>query len=775
MAEVAQLQRADRDRTESGRERPPVTPHTLYFAFLSYSHADSGWGEWLHDALEKFRVPSSLAGRLTGQGIVPKRLTPIFRDRKELAASSDLGAEIRDAITASRFLIVLCSPAAANSRWTNAEIDTFKRVRPDGAVLAAIVDGEPFASEIPGREAEECLPPALRIRYDRKGRPTQKRAEPLCTDLREDRDGKRIGLLKLVAGMLGVGLDDLVQRETVRRQRRLAILAAASLAGMAITSTLAITAIQARDEARDQRRQAEGLVGFMLGDLKDELEPIGRLDALDAVGSRALAYYQSQDKSDLSDEARDQRRMAESLVGFMLGDLRAKLEPLGRLDVLDSVGVRALEYYQSQDKSSLSDESLAQRSKALTLMGEIANTRGDLDRGLKLYREAYAGTAEALRRDPANPERMFDHAQNVFWIGYIDHQRGRLEQAEASMREYQRLAQAMVAADPNNPKWQLEQSYADSNLGVLLLERRKFAEAGTIFARELRNSEAMLAAEPNNARHQDRLVEALAWLADAHEYGGKLDEAIGHRERQLALIDHLSAARRDDAELKRKQMTAERAVGRLFAARGDRAQALPHLGRAVALADQLMRTEPNNTEWAQLAAASTFALGQLQLATGDAAQAGSNARAGCDLSTRLAERDSSVVRWRAELRGQCLELRVRVALARNAAMEASAIADEAVRLALAELARAPSADNRLALAAAQLLRGDVAERQGDRAGAARAWSAALAAWPTGVDEKPRELAMHAYLLRKSGQGRAASAIARRLAVIGYRHPEFPPA
>ena len=82
--------------------------------------------------------------------------------------------------------------------------------------------------------------------------------------------------------MLGVGLDELVQREPTRRQRRLAILAAASLGGMAVTSTLAVTAIQARDEARDQRREAEGLIGFMLGDLKDKLEPIGRLDALDA-------------------------------------------------------------------------------------------------------------------------------------------------------------------------------------------------------------------------------------------------------------------------------------------------------------------------------------------------------------------------------------------------------------------------------------------------------------------------------------------------------------
>ena len=83
---------------------------------------------------------------------------------------------------------------------------------------------------------------------------------------------------------------------------------------MAVTSTLAVTAIQARNEAREQRREAEGLVGFMLGDLKDKLEPIGRLDALDGVGSRVLAYYSKQDAAELTDEALSQRSKALSLM-----------------------------------------------------------------------------------------------------------------------------------------------------------------------------------------------------------------------------------------------------------------------------------------------------------------------------------------------------------------------------------------------------------------------------------------------------------------------------
>ncbi len=718
MPKLARVPEPDRVHGREADSRAAGVRPLKYCAFLSYSHADEKTADWLHDSLEKFRTPASLAGRMTDNGAIPKRLTPIFRDRHELPASDNLAAGIREALDSSRFLIVLCSPAAANSRWVNAEIDMFKRQRPDGCVLAAIVAGEPFASDVPGRQAEECLPPALRLRYDRRGRPTTRRAEPLAADLREGRDGRRLGLLKLISGMLGVGLDELVQRETLRRQRRLAIVAAASLAGMAVTSSLAVFAFEARDDASDQRREAEGL------------------------------------------------------VGFMLGDLRSRLEPLGRLDVLDSVGARALAYYEAQDKGTLSDESLAQRSKALTLMGEIANTRGDLDTALRLYREALASTSEALKRAPEDPQRLFDHAQNVYWVGYIDWQRGRIDRAATAFREYRRLAQAMIAVEPANPKWRLEKTYADNNLGVILLKQQNFREASDRLRESLEASESLLAAEPNNREFQDRMVDAVAWYADARENSGDLDGALSLRERQLAFLERLSESRGSEPPLKRAIMTAHRVLGRLFASRGDVDKGLSHLQRSATLAEELIRTEPDNTEWAQFAASGTIDLGELQLAVGKPEAAGISARAGCAIAARLVDRDASVVQWRATLRGECLGLRAKLALARNAPAEAQALAAQRVAIARSELARGRTPESEFALADAELLRGEVAMRLGDLVAARSAWQAAAAAWPRQVELNPEQLARQALLLQRLGQAAEAQQAYQRLAEMGYRHPAF---
>ncbi len=717
MPRVSRVPQRDRVHGREPDSRIDARP-LRYCAFLSYSHADEKTADWLHEALERFRTPSSLAGRLTDDGAIPRRLTPIFRDRHELPASDNLAAGIRDALDSSRFLIVLCSPAAAASRWVNAEIDMFKRHRPDGCVLAAIVAGEPFASDIPGREAEECMPPALRQKYDRRGRPTTGRAEPLAADLRDGGDGKRLGLLKLVAGMLGVGLDELVQRETQRRQRRLAIVAAASLAGMAVTSTLAVVAFDARDEARDQRREAEGLVSFMLGDLRSKLEPIGRLDALDAVGSRALAYF------------------------------------------------------QAQDESSLSDDALAQRSRALTLMGEIANSRGDLDGALGRYREAFASTEELLRRSPDDPVRLFDHAQNVFWVGQIAWQRGQTQGAERAIREYRRLAERMIALEPDSEKYRLERKYANTSLGAILLDLRRYADAAAIFRDALRDVEALTAAAPGNATYQEARLETLAWLSQALEAEGRLDDALAQRERQIEFLEPIVGSPRADADYRVQAMVAHRAAGRLLASRGDLSAGVEQLRKSIAIGAELMRMEPDNAEWAGLAAGPHFELGEILLADGQTDDAGRAVRAGCDIAGRLLARDSSVKQWRVDLPGDCLALRARLALARGANQEARALAAQALAVARAEVRRADSLDARHTLASALWLQGLVSTASGDRAGADQSFRAAFATWPKGVPLAPRLRARQVHILDSVGRSGEADAAARTLESIGYRHPSY---
>jgi hypothetical protein len=194
-----------------------VAEQYKYWAFISYSHQDRAWGDWLHKTLETYRVPGRLVGKASRDGQVPARLFPIFRDRDELPSSANLGDALNESLRESRYQIVICSPRAAASKWVNEEIKYFKSLGREDRVLCLIVDGEPNVFDIPGRDIEECFAPAIRYRVDRNGQITNEIAEPIAADAREHADGKRGAKLKLLSGLLGVGYDELVQRERQRQ------------------------------------------------------------------------------------------------------------------------------------------------------------------------------------------------------------------------------------------------------------------------------------------------------------------------------------------------------------------------------------------------------------------------------------------------------------------------------------------------------------------------------------------------------------------------------
>lgn len=189
-----------------------------YWAFISYSHKDAPVADFLHKKLETYRVPRSLVGAPSRDGTVPERLIPVFRDREELPTSSQLGDNLQKALEQSRYLVVICSPASAQSRWVEEEIRAFKGWHGRDRIIALIASGIPNASEgtSPG---EECFPYSMR--FEGLGADsTPVRVEPIAADLRPDGDGRQRAFLKIVAGLLGVGFDDLYQREKRREQRR---------------------------------------------------------------------------------------------------------------------------------------------------------------------------------------------------------------------------------------------------------------------------------------------------------------------------------------------------------------------------------------------------------------------------------------------------------------------------------------------------------------------------------------------------------------------------
>jgi len=201
----------------------PPEAQFKYRAFLSYRTADARQAQWLHRKLEEYVVPRALVGTPGAHGVVPRRMGRIFRDRDEARSAERIESAITAELSQSQQLIVLCTPnAVAPGSWVPREIALFRECRPGGAIHAVIGSGDPPA----------CFPPALLTTTD-DGRTEA----PLAADLRPLKDGgadgEQRGLIRLIAGLLGVGFDDLWQREQ-RRKRIRRIITALEAAAIAV-------------------------------------------------------------------------------------------------------------------------------------------------------------------------------------------------------------------------------------------------------------------------------------------------------------------------------------------------------------------------------------------------------------------------------------------------------------------------------------------------------------------------------------------------------------
>ena len=160
-----------------------MTSTRPFRAFVSYCHEDAPFAAWLQRRLEGYRLPRRLADQVEPlPGQAPGRIGPVFRDRADLSAATDLSAAVREAIAASSALggrgLAGRSQVAMGRR---ARSSLFRELHPDAPILVALARGEPH----------EALPEAVAPRSRAAG-----------ADFRKQGDGKRLAFLKIVAGLV---------------------------------------------------------------------------------------------------------------------------------------------------------------------------------------------------------------------------------------------------------------------------------------------------------------------------------------------------------------------------------------------------------------------------------------------------------------------------------------------------------------------------------------------------------------------------------------------
>ncbi len=502
-----------------------------FAAFISYAHADAAVAARLQKRIETYRLPPQL--RSADGSTATARLGAIFRDRADLAAADSLTAAIRDALAASHALIVLCSPAAVQSHWVNEEIRLFRELNPGAPVLAAVVSGEPA----------EAMPAAL----------TEDGREPLAADLRDAGDGPKLGFLKIIAALAGVPLDALIQRDAQRKLRRVMAVTVGALLALLAAVTMMTYAIQQRNEAQAQRAEAER-----------------------------------------------RRAQADGLVEFMLTDLRGRLRGVGRIDIMRAAADSALDSFAvAGERTALSPDSRGQLARLLHAVGEdaLSEAGGEAEAESAIVR-AFGLTRRLLNAAPRDADRIFNHAQSEHWMGRIAYSKRDFRRANQHWRAYRDLALMLREVEPGGLRGLQEIAFGEGNLCTL--EQAQERHGTELCRRSFEAQQAISARSPDDIDALSRVANRAGWYADALERRDGEGGGQAIRAQQLGLARQLN--RRDPANYAHRDLLVSGlysvAAGHIRNGDLPRGAALLEEARPI-IADMRVQ-DPDNRRWRML-------------------------------------------------------------------------------------------------------------------------------------------------------------------------------
>jgi serine/threonine protein kinase len=472
--------------------------------------------------------------------------------------------------------------------------------------------------------------------------------------------------------------------------------------------------------------------------------------------------------------AESRQAQAEDLIGFMLGDLRTRLTAIGKLDVLDAVGEKGLAYFAAVPSDQLSNEELFRRSVALRQLGDLRVDQGKLSAARASYASSLALARGLVNRDPTVGEWQLGLGASDFGVGYIEFLEGRADSALTYFNDYVRIAQALVLKAPDSLSYKQELAEAQSNIGSVQESKGDLPAALAAFESALATKQALVHADTNNLDWRLDLSHTYSSVAVIQRKLGDLAGAAANHGAELALRESLVAAQPANWPWVRYVAISESYLGDLLTIKGSVADAIVRLRAADTLYEHLVAHDPTNAEWARSLANTERMMGVALLEAGQSRAAlpiieRSRARITQLLAKHAASRD-----WQQQLASTNVAY-ANALLREHRTSEGLRAAQQAVAEARGTAtSAAPDVNTMRSIGEANVALGSALEASGRAAEARAAWSAVVARVDSAATHSGQTdlLALDAAALLHLHRAAAAAPIIQQLRKRGYAVPSF---
>lgn len=495
---------------------------------------------------------------------------------------------------------------------------------------------------------------------------------------------------------------------------------------------------------------------------------VGAMVALASFSAVAVIFGIAADHARRETEQR--REQALQLADFMLGDLAEQLRPLGNLKLLDSIGAQALSYLEQLPADGMRAEDLVNHSRALRTVGEVLMNHGDFTAARSAFVRSNAAATAALSSAPDSVEALAETGVAAYWLGYHDFRQKRLDDAQVHWSTYLSASEMLVRRQPANADWQLELSYALNNLGTLARTHQRTDEAIAYFERSAVIKREVLAKRPQDSALRYDLIDTLSWSSSGYESQGGLGAAADGYAEQIAMLRTLIAEAPEARAWERRLATSLLRSANLALARGRLDDAREQIEESARRLSGLVKQEPGNKVWQRDLAHARLEAGRIASLRGDDASAITHLRQARALCSVLLSGSQPLPEW------QRLDSLVRLRLSQaDPRVDSGAVRDRAIEDLRRLAAQAPDdAASTVPLASALIDRGQQRAREGKGEDARADWQQAVALLSPSIAQSRDKMLLDPWLRAHILLGQRESVEERItwLGSVGYRHPDF---
>jgi tetratricopeptide (TPR) repeat protein/class 3 adenylate cyclase/tRNA A-37 threonylcarbamoyl transferase component Bud32 len=438
----------------------------------------------------------------------------------------------------------------------------------------------------------------------------------------------------------------LKDRERAAYRRGILRTAGLALVVIGLVSGLAAYAFFQRHEALRQRKAAE---------VQGQIANVQRLKAEEQTraAEEQARIAETQRHSAVASEKRanDARDQADGLINFMLYDLRDKLQPIGRLDVLDDVAKKAKEYLDNLPKELVTPSRLEQQATMLSNLGDVLVAQGKLQEALEAYQRDLAISKRLTEQDKTDSGWQGDLAVSYAKVGDVLVAQGKLQEALEAYQQSLTIFKRSAEQDESNTGWQRDLSVSYDRVGDVLLAQGKLQDALDLYQQELAIAQRLAEQDKTNFGWQHDLAVSYEKVGNVLMARGKLQEALDGYQQSLAIMKRLAEQDKTNSGWQRDLSVGYAKIGDVLVAQGKLQEALQAYQQSLAIMKRLAEQDKTNSGWQCDLASSAETVGNVLMGQGKFQDALEAYQQDLAIMERLAEQDKANSDWQYDLVG----------------------------------------------------------------------------------------------------------------------------